>query len=525
MTTLLADEAEAPQTAEAAAAPWEESGPRCDTLAESVMMLVLLTLVQPVIGFGRSILFCRWLSPGQIGQWDVAQGFLILAAPLVVWGIPGSFGRYVAFYRRRGQLKSYLTRATWLCALLVGAALVSMGLFPAAFAQLIFGEPAAAGLMPLVISALAIVIAYGYVTELLTALRLFRVVSVLQLLRSVGFLAFGVALFWGWQFSSSSVIAAYALSSLLAIGLGLYWIRWAWRLIDDDPVARPVASVLRKVAPFALWVWLSNALSNLFEVVDRYMLVHFGPWSAEEMMREVGNYHSSRVVPLLLVAFANTLASMLLPHFSHRWESGDEALVGRQRNLVLKIFGVLQLLFAVLVLLSAPWLFGDVLEGKYAGGQAVLPWTLVYCIWFCLALMCESTLWCAEEARLGTVALVIGMAVTIGLNLLLLPRYGLLGAVWGTAAGKLTLMLVSYGFNRAIRVPVDRGAWIVSIAPLSLICGPWIAVAVFLLLAVLATTTRLVLTDDDQRLIKQFVADRRQRWQKFRRRGGSSLAS
>ncbi len=70
-----------------------------DTLVDSVLILLGLTVVQRLIGFVRAVLFCRWLDPGQLGLWDMAFSFLVLAAPLSVLAIPGVFGRYLERYR------------------------------------------------------------------------------------------------------------------------------------------------------------------------------------------------------------------------------------------------------------------------------------------------------------------------------------------------------------------------------------------------------------------------------------------
>ncbi len=72
-----------------------------------------MTVAQRLIGFGRGVLFCRWLSPEQLGQWDVAFAFLNLAGPLVVLGLPGSFGRYVEHFRHRGQFRTFLSARRW----------------------------------------------------------------------------------------------------------------------------------------------------------------------------------------------------------------------------------------------------------------------------------------------------------------------------------------------------------------------------------------------------------------------------
>jgi peptidoglycan biosynthesis protein MviN/MurJ (putative lipid II flippase) len=38
-----------------------------DTLADSVLILLGLTVVQRLVGFVRAVLFCRWLGAGQLG--------------------------------------------------------------------------------------------------------------------------------------------------------------------------------------------------------------------------------------------------------------------------------------------------------------------------------------------------------------------------------------------------------------------------------------------------------------------------
>src|SRR6188474_1997218 len=95
---------------------------RPDTLATSVMILLLANIVQRSIGFGRGILFCRWLSPDELGTWEMAYSFLLLAAPIVVLGLPGCFGRYLERFRQRGQFRTFLRRATiWTAGLTVAA--------------------------------------------------------------------------------------------------------------------------------------------------------------------------------------------------------------------------------------------------------------------------------------------------------------------------------------------------------------------------------------------------------------------
>ena len=166
--------------------------------------------------------------------------------------------------------------------------------------------------------------------------------------------------------------------------------------------------------PFAAWVWVTNLLYNLFDVVDRYMIVHTA--RVADPLAEVGNYHSSRIVPLLLVSISTLLGTMLLPHLSHDWEAGRRKAVSDRMNLALKLLGLLLFTGSIAILLAGPWLFGVAFKGKFAGGMAVLPWTLTYCMWFGMATMAQMYLWCAERARLGCAALLTGLVTNVVLN-------------------------------------------------------------------------------------------------------------
>ncbi len=183
----------------------------------------------------------------------------------------------------------------------------------------------------------------------------------------------------------------------------------------------------RALLSFAAWVWVGNLLYNLFDVADRYMIVHTS--NAPDPLAVVGSYHSSRIVPLLLVSIATLLGTMLLPHLSHDWESGRRERVSATMNLMLKLLGLLLFTGSIAILLAGPFLFNVAFNGKFRGGLEVLPWTLTYCSWFGLATMAQMYLWCAERAHLSCLALFIGLVTNIGLNLLLLPHYGLPGSL------------------------------------------------------------------------------------------------
>jgi O-antigen/teichoic acid export membrane protein len=85
------------------------AGPH-DRLAVGMAYLLALSILQRAVGLLRNVLVCRVLSPEELGRWNLAFAFLMLAGPLAVLGLPGTFGRYVEHFRSRGRLRLFLRR-------------------------------------------------------------------------------------------------------------------------------------------------------------------------------------------------------------------------------------------------------------------------------------------------------------------------------------------------------------------------------------------------------------------------------
>ena len=205
-------------------------------------------------------------------------------------------------------------------------------------------------------------------------------------------------------------------------------------------------------------MWLTNALANLFSYVDRYVILHHCGLDEDAALALVGNYHTARVLPLLMSSVAVTVAGAMLPHLSHDWESGRRRQVGERTLLTLKLFSAGLTLGGLAVLVAAPLLFGFAFRGKFTAGQEVLNWTLACGVWVGLQAAVYNFLWCAERPRLVSLAILGGLLLNVALNFFLVPRYGLAGAVWGTSAANLSVLLMVIGLSALVGLKVDAPA-------------------------------------------------------------------
>ncbi len=490
---------------------------RADTLADSVTIMFALTAVQRLVGFGRSMLFCFWLDPQELGQWDIAFGFLMLAAPIAVLSLPGSFGRYVEYYRHRGQLRTFLRRTTFATVALASLSATIVWLRGNWFSELIFGRSDRTDLIGLLTLTLLAIIAFNFVAELFTALRLQRVASTLEFLNSALFAILGAGLLYFWQRSAASVVLAYGAACLVSTSISLIYVGRSWKAISKSESPIPHSAFWAKLIPFVASVWIINWLGNLFGIVDRYMILHYSGISSADAMGLVGQYHSARVVPALLITVTSLLASILLPFLSHEWETGGRRSVSARLNLAIKLTGVVLCSGAVLIQAVGPWLYHTAFSGKYDGGLAVLSWTLVSSVWFGMLCVAKLYLWCDEQVRLVSLSFLLGLFVMILTDLLLLPPLGLVGAVLGTCLANFAALTAVYCFSRWRGMHLSVGTLLITALPLSLTLGSWPALAVLAATAVLSVVTDVFFTKNER---TELLSVLRRYYELFSRRFG-----
>lgn len=453
---------------------------RTDTLTTSIVILLVVNVVQRTVGFGRGVLFCRWLEPEALGHWEMAYGFLLLAAPLAVLGLPGSFGRYLVRYRDLGQLRLFLRRtATWTFALgMVAIAIVLAN--RAAFARLVFGDPQYGSLVAIVAACLAAVIVHHFLEAVFAGLQLFRVVSAMQFCQSMVFAAAALSLLVYWRTAADSIIVGYAAGCVVSSAGVLVW-AFARGVTKQDALEFSAAPSHREFWPplmrFAAGVWVANLLCNLFAVVDRYMILHYGAYTNENALQQIGNYHTACIVPVLLVSVANLLVGAITPHLSHDWERGDRTRVAQRLNRMLQLVALAMLAGGVGVLCFCPWLFALAFDSKYAAGLAVLPWTAASCVWFSLLLIAQTYAWCAERTRDAAWPLAIGLAANVLLNLAWLPTWGLAGAVAATAVATLVALYSQLALNERLGMTLAPATLAVCLSPALLIGGAVVSLA------------------------------------------------
>jgi O-antigen/teichoic acid export membrane protein len=404
-------------------------------LARSVTTNVLGSVASLALGFVGSALVARWLGPEARGLLALMQAMSLAALTLTGMGIPMAVmyhaSRATASSRR--LLGTSLGYAAGLAVVLIPAAVVFNGPLSRTFSH---GH----GGVVWVLSAALVPITFldwTFHNQLLGWLRFGRV-NVLSVLGKAVSVALIIALVgFGGGSVSAALIALGASSVVMIVG--------CLPPLLEEGKPRFDRRVLRLLTRYGVRVQLNTIFQNLNYRLDVIILQFFRPLS------DVGYYVVAQIIAELVIVLASSFQSSVIPLIA-----GSE---GRSRDrttiLAIRHHGILA---AAACILNAG--FGTLLI-LFGYGSAYKPAIVPMLIllpgiwWLGTGSVVTSDL--RGRGRPGLSSIVSGVAVivTIGLDLALIPPYGIYGAAIASVCAYVVHGALSlYVLSRVSQIPV-----------------------------------------------------------------------
>ncbi len=244
--------------------------------------------------------------------------------------------------------------------------------------------------------------------------------------------------------SVENTLVAYALASVIAIAYGARFL------------AKSAPKALRDARPaFQMRSWMLIALPALVGmsaklIMNRTDVVMLAPLANLE---EVANYGVALRVTFVQTFPIAVLSTILGPRISAAITAGRfkqvERLYFGGMGFAALIAGALGLILIIWQTPIMTWLFG----AEYAGSGAVLGVLAFAQIAASIGIPATSFMLMAGQERLFGAATLAALGLNIGLNFLLIPQMGAVGAAWATAgsATLLTLFQVTVGLRAILK--------------------------------------------------------------------------
>lgn len=377
--------------------------------------------------------YTRLLSPTGYGVYALVQsGAAIAYAALAQWFV-FSLGRFMPEYRdRESVLRTHVAVGFFLLTVIVVA------LTPVVLPRLIGDD----GSESIVILGIVLFLAMSFCELTLTQFNMlgqpYRYI-LYALVRVTVATAVGLTLVAAGMGAAGAIVGLVVGNvAVILPNVRGYWRLAGLRQLRGDLFAR----LARYGIPYAA----SGALAALINVSDRYLIQWLIDTEAAGLYAAPYDL-AMRSLHVLVVVMA--MASN--PLIFRSWESGDRAkttrLILRHGELVLAATMPVAIAFTILapaisILLSA--------EFRPAATQ-LMPWVAIATVLHGAQMVYFSLAFSLTKRPLRqTLTYGVGAIINIGLNLVLIPRYGLIGAAAATVAAYVFIVVASFLAGRRL---------------------------------------------------------------------------
>jgi len=170
-----------------------------------------------------------------------------------------------------------------------------------------------------------------------------------------------------------------------------------------------------------------------------------------QAMSQLGIYSANLKIAIVMVMFIQAFRFAYEPFiFAKAKSRGDDRLQSYRD--AMKYF----VIFSMMIFLGVMFymdILRNFIDPGYFSGLKVVPVVMIaeffFGIFFNLSLWYKLT----DRTAYGMWFSLLGLAVTVALNVLLVPRYGYMGCAWASFACYGTMMAVSYAFGR-VKYPI-----------------------------------------------------------------------
>lgn len=390
-----------------------------------------------------------FLDPDEYGLLFLAISVFGVAILFSQFGIAKSGARYVAEYREKepGQVP-HIVR-TSLLYLVVSILLVggTITLFHEAIARAI-GEPAVASLLVLGLGYVAFETLRSYLSHIFQGFNRITLSAIIGVIGNVGLITF-ILLFLALGGGAFGALLGYVVGYGLACIAGLVLL---YRLLKGHDRAGEIGHDLpRRILEYSIPLTATGGANVLYKRVDTILIGVFLTPVA------VGYYTLAKQIADFVIAPASSLGFTVAPTYGEHKASGDTTGAARIYETTFEYTVLFYIPAAAgLVLVAEPtirFIFG----AEYVGAAPVMQVLSAFVVLQAIDKVTNDGLDFLGRARARAVSKGATAVLNFGLNLLLIPAIGVVGAAISTVIGFMIMVLVNvYIIHRELSLSVGR---------------------------------------------------------------------
>lgn len=413
------------------------------SLIKNSFLFAIGSIGSKAISFFMLPLYTRMLTTSDYGQLDILQTTISLLIPLVTLQVVEAVFRFSVDMRDKDSASKVLTNGIFLC--LIGM-LITLLLFP------IFNnfEPFAT-YTTMFYLIMFLTIFHGIIKQFVRGLEKIKTFVAADLIYTGSFVTFNIVFLVNLRMGLRGYFLSMVLAHLVAIIVLIIFAN-VFKYLNLKSFNKKLLKTMLiysiPLIPNGLMWWVMN-------VSDRYILTYFLGFDA------TGIYSVSYKFPSL-ITLMNSIFFMAW-QLSAMQEYGKDGYDNFYKN----IFGVLSsfllLITAAVLLILKPLMSVFVADAFYESWKYV-PLLLVGTVFQAFSSFFGTNYTASKKTKGAFTTSVYGAIVNVGINLLLIPIWGIQAAAFSTMLAYLTMWLLRiFDTKKFVKIKIDWKSLIFSI--------------------------------------------------------------
>jgi len=417
--------------------------------ARSFFQTLVTQLVTSALAVVSGIFITRLLGPEGKGMYALLQADINLLVLVLGVSLPAAIVFYVA--NGRLALGRLLTITLGAHALgTVAAAAIVVGLRSTRMRDVFLPPSTASWWHEIYIAAAFLLVSLcATISAIFQGRRAFRLVNVVSLIvAGVGVVVYGSLYVWRVKGPHPPIDRVLAASlALYGMTATLWMALYAWRVGVWPDRVRDLRRDVQDLWGYLTITHVASLIQFLNYQLDVWLVGYF--WNETEL----GFYATAVGTAQLLWLIAQPIASVLFPYISSGDESESRAAFELGSRVCFSLTLLLSLVMVALAELLIPAVYGQAFSPSVASLRILLPGVLVGSVTKVFAAFIAAR----GGVRYNLIGSVVGVAFTLVLDLMLIPRWGGRGAAVATVVSYLAIWLVcAWTVVRVFRVPIRR---------------------------------------------------------------------
>lgn len=466
--------------------------------------VLISSVVTLLIGFLLRVVLARWLGAADLGLYQMVltvQGIAMLVATL---GIPAALIKYVAEYKDNKEKLTQTVSSGLLSSILFG---ILVGILLYALSGTLaglFDMPELAHLLKILAFALPFTSLLEALLGLFNGLREMKTYAYLMILRSLLMILF-IITFVRLGFGVEGAVLGIALSVIGGCVFGLYRSRRFVHLNLQGFIQN-----IKKLVSFGSQMFGANAMGLTLAYTDIILIGYF------LAAKDVGYYSVAVSLSMFFLIVPQAIQRITYPTTSEYWSKNNYQALQTMLDKSMKYSACILLPLGLGVGFFVKEIITTIFGGEFI--YAVLP----LCILLIARVIRGGTIVPIGGSFSGVgrpdLALKLGAisaTTNIGLNILLIPRFGIVGAAVATTASLLLGTIIFLALMpRILKVKIDLRwyAWTMGLAGIAValflvgnsLISPYIVGGV-VLCAYIALVLKLFLTKEDKAIFRSLA--------------------